>query len=631
VQHHDSLARLQDSARQGCYICSAILGQDGGEKVLVGHDSSVPSSISLHGCFWSSRRFIIMHNPGSLGFPASIWGFHLIPTSSDVDSFGFSFGRTSSESVRAVHQHYQKVPPTTGSPAAGDLARYWYQQCRQTHSRCSVEINGIHKAYPPRLLDTNHTRIRLVCNKDLVFDESYAALSHCWGPLPFLALTADRLPCFQTHGIDDTDLPENFRNAITMCRWLGIRYVWIDSLCIIQSGPGSIEDWKKHVTVMGDIYRYCDLCIATAAASSANEACFKQRDPDLIAPVVIDLHSKDPTEAPESYILISEEHNSRGHRDALLASRGWALQERLLSPRILSLGRQQMFWECITTVGKNICETFPTGLPAPCNERGPFGLPTTTRNPGSRYTPTLRRLWLDLIETYCECKLTREDEDKVAAFSGIARNMALLFSDSTYIAGFFSFELPDSLLWRVRRDTEPQSRPRPATGTYRAPSWSWAATNAPIFINSTEPSARFALVEDHNVKLAKSNDPFGQLEYADITLHAPLLRLSWDNEILDNATYKIGGLEIYHQWEFYFDSVDDHDSDPVEVYFLAISGHRDTDNVTVVGLIVRALRESKHAEENNVQRYMRIGEAMILDGDVYSLVESTKKQPILLL
>ncbi|MBE3044755.1 HET domain-containing protein, partial [Candidatus Bathyarchaeota archaeon] len=79
----------------------------------------------------------------------------------------------------------------------------------------------------------------------------YAALSHCWdGPIATV-LTQDALSSFQARLPWDA-LAANFQDAILITRGLGLRYLWVDSLCIIQDRR---HDWTIESGKMGDIYR----------------------------------------------------------------------------------------------------------------------------------------------------------------------------------------------------------------------------------------------------------------------------------------------------------------------------------------------------------------------------------------
>lgn len=79
----------------------------------------------------------------------------------------------------------------------------------------------------------------------------YIAPSHCWGGSISPILTTGTLKQFQEF-LPFDDLPANFRDAIIITRKLGIRYLWIDSLCILQNpNPGSEDhdskrDWQKE-------------------------------------------------------------------------------------------------------------------------------------------------------------------------------------------------------------------------------------------------------------------------------------------------------------------------------------------------------------------------------------------------
>lgn len=117
--------------------------------------------------------------------------------------------------------------------------------------------------------------VELALGKQLDTGTEYAVLSHCWGLIPFMTLTQERPSYFMQDGIAEEILLANFLDAIWMCRQLQIRYLWIDSLCIIQSGDGSVVDWEEHVRLMGRIYSNSDLCIATAAAAGATDTSLK--------------------------------------------------------------------------------------------------------------------------------------------------------------------------------------------------------------------------------------------------------------------------------------------------------------------------------------------------------------------
>jgi hypothetical protein len=135
------------------------------------------------------------------------------------------------------------MPLNTGDPAVGRLAREWLGKCIGSHKSC--DKNRKAHWFPARLLDLNGDEPRLLLTDTAEPQGSYATLSHCWGSEPsFLTLTASNLEDMQT-GIPMAKLPRTFSDAITTTKTLRLSYLWIDSLCIIQSGDGATEDWQK--------------------------------------------------------------------------------------------------------------------------------------------------------------------------------------------------------------------------------------------------------------------------------------------------------------------------------------------------------------------------------------------------
>lgn len=87
---------------------------------------------------------------------------------------------------------------------------------------------------PSRLLFLpNDQTVRLVETASLAGNVAYATLSHCWGRLDFLKLTTGGLESFKNF-IPIHLLTRTFQDAIHVTRSLGLQYLWIDSLCIIQ-------------------------------------------------------------------------------------------------------------------------------------------------------------------------------------------------------------------------------------------------------------------------------------------------------------------------------------------------------------------------------------------------------------
>lgn len=176
---------------------------------------------------------------------------------------------------------------------------------------------------------------------------SYVALSHCWGKSNHLQTTLDNLD-EHTAGINIASLSRTFRDAIAICQHLNESYLWIDSLCIIQDDhQGKAAEMER----MQSIYAGASLTISAMSAKDGRGGCWIPRERVFEIPV------DDVRSAELVFRRVHEtpsEHASflTGFPDGVLyseyplATRKWALQERLLSQRIIHLTASELVWEC---------------------------------------------------------------------------------------------------------------------------------------------------------------------------------------------------------------------------------------------------------------------------------------------
>jgi len=109
----------------------------------------------------------------------------------------------------------------------------------------------------------------------------YAALSYCWGDSLPLETTTTNLQAHES-AIGFEKLPQTLQDAVMVVRYLGIRYVWIDCLCILQD---SKADWEREAARMADIYSNAYLTLAASRAKHCGEGFLGTRniDPSLRA------------------------------------------------------------------------------------------------------------------------------------------------------------------------------------------------------------------------------------------------------------------------------------------------------------------------------------------------------------
>lgn len=174
----------------------------------------------------------------------------------------------------------------------------------------------------------------------------YVALSHCWGTLQEhekFCTYKNNLAQFQL-SIDTDRLPKLFRDAVSVTRGLGLKYIWIDSLCIIQDNE---DEWESEASKMEEVFSRAYVTISASSASSSLESLLADR-PDRSA-VRVETGSGETIYACQSI--------DDFHRDVELShlnKRGWVLQERALSRRSIYFTTIQVYWECGAGVQ---CET----------------------------------------------------------------------------------------------------------------------------------------------------------------------------------------------------------------------------------------------------------------------------------
>lgn len=343
-----------------------------------------------------------------------------------------------------------------------ELMMNWLRVCKETHAECSKQ----HPSFlPTRLLDVQAFKkgedVRLVASKsvrnDVYISPTYLTLSHCWGKASLITTTTENMKSMEAR-IPFSDLSKTFRDAVTLTRKLGQRYLWIDSLCIVQDDT---EDWAREAADMAKVYgnSYCTLAALSSVDGSGgchletqvqqvmDNTFFDLQDPNSAGEPYIRLFRKEPTDWTTDYDGLTS-----GSREmqSPLRHRAWVLQERELSKRSIHFGTNQLLWEC-----KQM--------------KGSAQLPwlEMKKKKGLTYPEG----WLQLVEDYSLRALTKS-EDKLPALAGVAETYQR--QHSQYLAGLWSDQFPAALMWQ---SLDPYAKRHDA---YRAPSWSWASLQGRI-------------------------------------------------------------------------------------------------------------------------------------------------------
>jgi hypothetical protein len=337
----------------------------------------------------------------------------------------------------------------------------WLQECRQNHEGCrlfhsqSICIEAKTAVFPTRTIQIGQDGA--LCLKESRRHGEYVALSYCWGTSKHLRTTRTNIAALK-EGFHESDLPQTFRDAIQVCRCLGIEYLWIDSLCIIQDDT---EDWEKESESMGGIYQQAILTIAADDSRNPSEGILWERQ---LTESGVQLHTKcsNSDEIGSMIAYFPENHYLNGLLSSVLSKRGWCLQERVLSRRVLHFVKDQMIWEC-----QKCCRSEDRRS---CSEHWNLKACFSAASDGPQFALSG---WYTCLQVYGQTKLTYMS-DKLPAIAGIARRVADLTNhheENDYLAGLWRHDLPCGLLWTTQPG-HPASLAKP----YRGPSWSWVSS-----------------------------------------------------------------------------------------------------------------------------------------------------------
>jgi hypothetical protein len=408
-----------------------------------------------------------------------------------------------------------------GTPGSMNLAKEWIATCFQAHLECRWSTDDESPPLPTRVIDVGGPDPGSVV-LDLGGSKKgkWLALSHRWpresGQI--LTLLEENFESFKA-GIPLASLPATFQDAIKLTRFLGLRYLWIDSLCIIQN---SVLDWERESAKMPSIYQSAYVTIAAASTEDSRGGIFVQRAWTQRS-MAYSLPLKSGTlifDLPLSLGLEDEETN-------YLNKRAWCFQESRLSRRLLTFDRLQMSYTCLK---HGLLESRIVPEAAAREERNSFlprlysaSSPFQTRENKAK---ALASTWYQAVTDYTSRSLSFP-QDKLVAIAGMARTVGG-FLNCSYHAGLWEVNLPQALLWSPYEEEtfpDPQHKStRPAE--YRAPSWSWASVESPIsnfLCKQTLGRKTYAEIVSV-VTTLQGPDPYGQVKDGYLTIKAPFIR-----------------------------------------------------------------------------------------------------------
>ena len=418
------------------------------------------------------------------------------------------------------------------------LIQKWLENCRENHATCKAVSQQVEsKVLPKRLIDVGTAdgveTPRVIRTEELVAKGGfrkivYAALSYVWGASGnHILLTKVNTDSF-SHGIESSSLPKTFQDAILVCQKLSVKYLWIDALCILQSPPedGSPnEELSQQIAIMGQIYANAVFTIAAASASSVHEGLFR---PEKRFPTSLQSHPVYALPSENQWYVTPPEPDWRATiTNGPLQQRGWVMQERTLSRRILHCTHWTVFWECTELKASefrpaDIMSAYPLYDP---QVAVPFsgcykGLPIASKMPLSiqETTELLTSVWAVAVSDYTNRCLTSET-DILPAISAVAQTFQELTGD-IYLAGLWQSVLWLNLMWHTSNVGAKLPR-RPTR--YTAPSWSWASVIGSIVLTVRDPpdSQSLTVLSVSTTSISMSN-PYGQVKNGALRLRGAL-------------------------------------------------------------------------------------------------------------
>lgn len=354
-----------------------------------------------------------------------------------------------------------------------------------------------------------------------------------------LLLTSHSLRVFVDTGIASSSLPTTVRDACELCFGIGIRYLWVDSLCILQD---SESDWMEQSSLMGLLFNNSTLTISAAKSKSCNTGIFVN-EPD------------EPRESARLKCRTGDDHISGcwihemdqefgGIREPT-EYRAWIQQETLVSRRIFTLGTCQLSWQCATSCWN---ESGRMLEPSP-SMKGVFPCPTL-HNSLKLYdgdmvrqsdNDPLKEVWHELVSDYARRNLTMA-KDKLPAISAVAKWLCARDAPTDeYLAGLWLSRLPADLMWFNELYFPATTSQVIKPSSYRAPSWSWASLDCKrLKWYNIGCEAVEAKVISHKLQY-RGDDPFAEVQGGYLDIDA-LVRMAW---LVPQTTYP----EAYELWD----------------------------------------------------------------------------------
>ncbi|KAK3901706.1 HET-domain-containing protein [Staphylotrichum tortipilum] len=463
-------------------------------------DSQIPDTIERFG-FWNSkaRKMEIVCKEG-------------------VDS-KFSYC-TSENDAAAIDVLTRPIPYMPLNPASTQLVRRWLDECLRSHPECNVFRSP--RIRPTRLIqilsrDPRDQSWKLRLTADTTNAGPYAALSYCWGPggtAGQMTTTKNTIASW-SQDLPWDEAPQTIHDAVRVTQLLGLNFLWIDALCIIQDDP---SDKQAELPKMAAIYGDADITIVAARASRVQQGFLQNRRSTI--PCSFTLPFRSTTGATGTVILTNPEGV---YSEEPIDTRAWTLQERLLARRTLEFGSRQTRFSCQRDIDGH-ADGWTQHTEYSCG-RVPR-LPDLAKGHVGNEHPL--RAWDSMVWSYTTRSISFA-ADRVHAIAALAEKFAEWIGGE-YLAGLWGGGLPGNLLWSPDEDVVE----RPVQD--QVPSWSWTAVGGEVQPNfhvpgGSQPVASGFEILESVVKPRFPGARFGALDGASLCVQGRVKAVEWKRSV----------------------------------------------------------------------------------------------------
>lgn len=450
---------------------------------------------------------------------------------------------------------------------SSEWAQKCIAECAHSHQYCQSQRND--SFLPTRLISlrrvANRYYVRLQSHDSIPPGSPYTALSYCWGDFEPACMTTAQTVDENMESIPWTKLPRTFQDAAKFTLSLGVHYLWIDSVCIIQKDQ---KDWQQEAGKMYAIYKNSFLTLAALSGPDSTYGLRLTPVKESLTPVA-QLRNAQNTWTlylRSLHYLDSEcgdDHDLVGVHYPLL-DRAWTYQERIVSPRIVFFTESEMIYQCLGDVQcecgdaqggrRRTDQLLLKKAQIVVNTSGSphLALPNVGNNTWNRSNEAFinsmdtavtkdrasKIAWTwrnEVVPEYSNLEI-HLPRDRLPALGAIAEQFNNVRPSDLYLAGLWSGTLLEDLLWTCSSwSTDPPQRKEKLHRPFNLPTWSWASLRNPIGYHQLDCniSPKATVVEAH-CSYTEGNI-FGVLEHSRLVLNGRTLpcMLEWSDHSID--------------------------------------------------------------------------------------------------